>query len=192
MKWQNRIAQSFGPGLSGCKTALKAFPTRRKRGAIPTGRNSPVLQNSITPLTRNRGRGRRRRPERGASRVTAECCGYERGNGLGRMDVLEETHTYRSPLSGRIVVRDQPRAKALGYSVLPFHGKGLSGRNLPLNLCRLTRQGVRRNPAALDYTSLPGPDPAPIFQGHQTDAHDDELAGDKGEQRTKGLIHESV
>jgi hypothetical protein len=42
------------------------------------------------------------------------------------------------------------------------------------------RHGVRRNPAALDHTSLPSPDPAPIFQGQQTDAHDDYLAGDKG------------
>jgi hypothetical protein len=42
------------------------------------------------------------------------------------------------------------------------------------------RHGVRRNPAGLDHTSLSGPDPAPIFQGQQTDTHDDDLAGDKG------------
>ena len=41
----------------------------------------------------------------------AEWSGYERRNGLGRMVVLEETPTYRSPLSGRIAVRDLPRAK---------------------------------------------------------------------------------
>lgn len=42
------------------------------------------------------------------------------------------------------------------------------------------RHGVRRNRAALDHASLSGPDPAPIFQGQQTDTHNDELARDKG------------
>jgi hypothetical protein len=95
------------------------------------------------------------------------------------MVVLEETPTYRSPLSGRIAVRDLPRAKALGYSVLPFHGKGLSGRRVSLIVCRLLRHGVRRNRAALDHTSLSGPDPAPIFEGQQADTHNGELARDK-------------
>ena len=106
----------------------------------------------------------------------------------GRMVVPEETHAHRSPLSGRVAVRNLPRVKTLGYSVLPFHGKSLSGsasRRLFTNhqsliTCGLLRHGVHRNPAALDHTSLSGPDPAPIFQGQQTDTHDDDLAGDKG------------
>jgi len=62
--------KAFGPRAGTKEAALKAPPTPRKRGAIPTGRNTPVLQNSITPLTRNRGRGRGR--ERSASRVATK------------------------------------------------------------------------------------------------------------------------
>jgi len=54
------------------------------------------------------------------------------------------------------------------------------------------RHRVRRYPTRLHHTPFPCPDPAPIFEGQQADAHDDELAGYKGEQRSKRLIHESV
>jgi len=46
-----------------------------------------------------------------ALKVVAEWSGYERRNGLGRMVVLEETHTYRSPLSGRILWAIYPGLK---------------------------------------------------------------------------------
>ena len=72
---QQNLAQGFSPGLvMRSAGALQVAPTPRTRGAIPTMRNTPVLQNSITPLTRIRGRGRRRGRgrERSASGVAPE------------------------------------------------------------------------------------------------------------------------
>jgi hypothetical protein len=70
-KGHKTIAQGFNPGLVvRTASALKAPPTPRMRGAIPTVRNIPVLQNSITPLTRIRGRRRGR--ERSASGVAPD------------------------------------------------------------------------------------------------------------------------
>jgi hypothetical protein len=74
--------------------ALKALPTPRTRGAIPNWRSTPILppatlrvamragQNSITPLARIRGRGRRRGRERSASRVASEVVRSAFGVGL--------------------------------------------------------------------------------------------------------------
>jgi hypothetical protein len=56
----DRAQQGFSPGQSVLRSCgLKAPPTPRTRSAIPTMCNTPVLQNSITPLTRIGGRGRR-------------------------------------------------------------------------------------------------------------------------------------
>ena len=44
----------------------------------------------------------------------------------------------------------------------------------------LLRHGVRRNSARLRRGTRSRSDSAPIFQGLETDTHDDELAGDKG------------
>jgi hypothetical protein len=54
------------------------------------------------------------------------------------------------------------------------------------------RHRVRWNSAGLNHPPFPRSDPTPIFQGEQTDAHDDELARYKGKQRAERLIHESV
>jgi hypothetical protein len=67
MKWRHRIAQGFSPGSGPNEIALKALPTPRTRGAIPDWRSTPILQYSITPRGRIRGRRRRGR-ERSASR----------------------------------------------------------------------------------------------------------------------------
>jgi hypothetical protein len=54
MKWSNRIAQGLSPGSTSPKTALKAFPTPRTRGAIPTWRSTPILHRSAWPDSRTR------------------------------------------------------------------------------------------------------------------------------------------
>jgi len=72
-KRQQDSARGFNPGFGISKEgALEALRTPRPQGAIPTMRNTPVLQNSMTPLARIRGRGRRRGRERNASRVAPD------------------------------------------------------------------------------------------------------------------------
>jgi hypothetical protein len=79
------------PWVNGTKRdALKGPPTPRMRGAIPTVRNTPVLQNSITPLTRIRGRRRRRGRERSASGVAFEVLSSEVG--IGAVDGARCAH----------------------------------------------------------------------------------------------------
>ena len=51
---------------------------------------------------------------------------------------------------------------------------------------------VRWNAAGISHAPFARPDPTPIFQREQTDAHDDELARDKSQQRAERLIHEPV
>jgi hypothetical protein len=131
-KWLNKIAQGFfSPGYDnerGC--ALKAFPTPRTRGAIPNWRSTPTLQYSITPRGRIRGRGRRRGRERSASRgrpnkipgVPPWPPRHPKFEGM-RGDVTPPRPDNLSvALSGRILLGTQPRAEALGYSVMPLRG----------------------------------------------------------------------
>jgi hypothetical protein len=133
MKWFKRIArESVGccrgaaidhsPGLQPWvrqieRSALKALPTRYA-GAIRTEHTDKFqLQ---TPTNKpSRGRGRRRGRERCASRVAPDV------RAIGELNTPFAEHTPRSPLSGRGRVGAFPRAKALGYSLRPFHGQEL-------------------------------------------------------------------
>src|ERR1700733_13348472 len=105
-KWLYRIAQGFSPGYDrhrGC-----ALPVRHSFG--------------------NAGRRRKRAPEQESERVRRVCDdpGFER-------DVWRGTHTdvrttLSVALSGRISFGPQPRAKALGYSVVPLRSDRVSPR----------------------------------------------------------------
>jgi len=111
MKWFKRIArESVGccrgaaidhsPGLQPWvrqieRSALKALPT--PRGGVQFGEGNPRTASRVAPDVR----------------------------AIGGLNTPFAEHTPRSPLSGRGRVGAFPRAKALGYSLRPFHGQEL-------------------------------------------------------------------
>jgi hypothetical protein len=124
-------ARGFNPGYGKPRgAALKVLPTPRTRGAIPTMRNTPVLQNSriatrsvagaaITPLARIRGRGRRRGRERSASRVAVE----RRDPVLPPLSIRPRScpaHRIWRPFRARRAIMRYPGLKPRAESGCPF------------------------------------------------------------------------
>jgi hypothetical protein len=131
MKWSNRIAQGFSPGFSpGWATPQdrpESTPNPADAGCnskLAQYSNTPILHHSAWPDSRTSTTTRTR-----TKRLTSgdRMCDVESRldvmNGVGfGMVVFEETAPLGRHFQGGLRTC-RPRAKALGYSVGPFHGQ---------------------------------------------------------------------
>jgi hypothetical protein len=133
----HEVATDHSPGFNPGLTLGYSNRTKRPESTpnpAHAGCNSKLAQYSKTPSPRVAGfedEDENEAPHEG----DRQCRCYR----SPRRHPRRPQHTYsvsqkcstRAPVQGASPIWSIPRAKALGYSVLPFHGKGLFGRHAP-------------------------------------------------------------